>query len=134
MTILLDDLDAYLTAQGVISTGWTLCKAYLPDDQDLVVALFETGGYPAQELRRENERVTFQLVVRASRLDYVTCRAKWQEAFDALQDAQEMTGSSPLLLPGVAYIQAMHYGPVSLTDDKGRPNLKSNFRVMRALS
>ena len=129
---LLDDIGDYLKATGTVSTGWALCLAYLSDDQDRVISLFETGGYPAMEINRDNERVTFQARVRGTRLDYAVARAKWQILFDALQDAQEVPGS-PILLPGIVYIQAMQYGPMSMSDDKGRPNLISNFRVMRRL-
>lgn len=132
MTVLLDDIGDYLTAQGVVSAGWTIAKGYLPDDSDLAIALFETGGYPPAEINRENERVTFQLQVRGTRLDYVTCRSKWKEVFDALQDAKEVAGL-PVLLPGVVFIQCMQQGPLALYDDKGRPNLKTNFRVLRTL-
>jgi hypothetical protein len=129
---LLDDLGRYLTAQGVVSTGWKLCLSYLADEQDKVIGLFETGGYPAQELNRDNERVTFQVRVRGPRLDYTTAKNKWQVVFNALQDARETSGS-PVLLPNFIYIQAMQYGPIAMTDNEGRPNLVSNFRVMRSL-
>jgi hypothetical protein len=97
----------------------------MTDDQDQTVALYETGGYPAMELLRENQRVTFQVRVRGARRDYATVRAQWEAIFNALQDAAE-TG---IYLPGVAYVQAMHYGPLAFTDDKSRVNMTMNFRV-----
>jgi len=131
--MLLDDIRSYLIAQGVVQSGtsiplppWPCFEGYVTDDQDQTVALFETGGYPADTLGRENERVTFQVRVRAARLDYSTARAKWLAIFNALQDS--------IPAPGYAFVQAMHYGPMHFNDDKGRPNLTANFRVMKARS
>jgi hypothetical protein len=73
--------------------------------------------------------VTFQIRVRGSRRDYATVRQKWQDLFNALQDAP--SGSTGNLLSGVTFIQAMHYGPLVFTDDKSRVNMTVNFRVMR---
>ena len=125
--MLLDDIYNYLTAQGYVNgaTGWPLYEGYMPDDQDLTVALYETGGYPADTLLRENQRLTFQLRVRGSRRDYVRVRQKWQDLFNALQDSLDP------LLTDIALLQAMHYGPLVFTDDKGRVNMTANFRVMR---
>jgi len=123
----LDDVYNYLTSYGYVNgnTGWPLYEGYMPDDQDLTVAIYETGGYPADTLMRENQRITFQLRVRGSRRDYARVRQKWQDLFNALQDADDT------LLQGVALCQAMHYGPLAFTDDKGRVNMTVNFRVTR---
>ena len=135
--MLLDNIAAYLIARGV-STGptdqnWPLFLSFFSDDQDQMLGVFETGGLPADTLGRENERVTFQVRVRAGRLDYPTCRAKWKQIFDLLQDAQQTAGSPPLL-PNVYYIQAAHMGPMMFLDDKGRPNATANFHVMQKRS
>jgi hypothetical protein len=123
----LDDVYTYLTNGGYVNgaTGWPLYEGYMPDDQDLTVALYETGGYPADTILRENQRITFQLRVRGSRRDYARVRQKWQDLFNALQDANNPA------LNGVALMQAMHYGPLVFTDDKGRVNMTVNFRVTR---
>jgi hypothetical protein len=123
----LDDVYNYLTSAGYVNgnTGWPCYEGYMPDDQDLTVALYETGGYPADTLARENQRLTFQLRVRGSRRDYARVRQKWQDLFNALQDALDP------LLTGIALMQAMHYGPLVFTDDKGRVNMTVNFRVTR---
>jgi hypothetical protein len=127
--MLLDDIYAYLTDLGLVNgtTRWPCYEGYMTDDQDQTVALYETGGFPADTLLRENQRVTFQIRVRGSRRDYATVRQKWQDLFNALQDAPTTTGH----LPGVVFIQAMHYGPLVFTDDKSRVNMTVNFRVMR---
>jgi len=127
--MILDDVYVYLTNLGLVNgaTSWPCYIGYMTDDapQDQVVALYETGGYPADTLLRENQRVTFQVRVRGGRRDYDTVRAQWQELFNALQDAQSPD------LPGVVFIQAMHYGPLVFSDDKSRVNMTANFRVMK---
>lgn len=129
--MLLDLIAEFLVQMGATSTLWPVWKSDLPDEQDQGIALFETGGYPADTLGRENEDVTFQVRVRGTRKDYQTARFKWQEVYDLLQDAQQTAGS-PVLLPGVTFIQAMHAGPLGWPDAKGRPNLVANFRCKRA--
>jgi hypothetical protein len=131
--MLLDDINAYLTAQGAVSAGWVLREGFMDDDQDQAIGLLETGGFPADTLGRENEDVTFMSRVRASRLDYPIGRRKWKDIYDLLQDAQQTAGS-PVLLPGYTFIQSMHAGPLSWTDAKQRPNFTSNWRVKKARS
>ena len=125
---ILDDVRTYLIAQGAVPSGFSIYIGYIPDDGDRVISLYETGGYPADTLGRENERVTFQTRVRASRLDYVTCKTTWQGIFNSLQDSQ-------LNLPNSYYlIQCIHYGPLMFNDDKGRTNMTSNWKVVKARS
>jgi len=126
---LLNDIYTFLTSKGLVNgtTGWPCYIGYAPDDppQDKVVTLYETGGFPADTILRENQRLTFQIRVRGSRRDYVNVREQWQSLFNALQDAEDT------LLPGVVFIQAMHYGPLVYSDDKSRVNMTVNFLVMR---
>ena len=131
--MLLDNIYDYLVAKGAVDAGWALYLSYLPDDTDQVIGLFETGGFPADTMMRENERVTFQVRVRTSRLDYQVGRAKWKQIFDLLQDAQASAGS-PHLLTGITFIQALHFGPLTFLDDKGRNNFSSNWKVLQVRS
>lgn len=129
---MLSDIRSYLIAQGLVegATGWKLYAGYFPDDQDQMVGLFDLPGMPADTLGRENRRLMFQLRVRAARLDYAVAVAKWQELFDALQDAQS-SGVSPDYLAGYVFIQATSVSPMVFYDDNGRPNLTTGFRVMK---
>jgi hypothetical protein len=128
--MILDDIVAYLTDQGLVSPQYPCYSGYIPDDQDQMMAVFETGGMPPTELGigdspRPNERVTFQVRVRGSRLNYAVTRQQWLAVFNALQD-------SVLGNPNVyVYIQAKHTGPVVFNDDRGRTNMISNFNVMK---
>jgi hypothetical protein len=131
--MLLDDIHDYLFAQvtknnqPVIVPPWTVYEGYFPDDVDTTIGLFETGGFPADSLGRENIRVTFQTRVRADRLNYDIARQKWLDIFNALADADQNT--LPGYLSGYYYIQYMAAGPMFFNDDRGRPNFTSNWRV-----
>ena len=123
MALFLDNVRNYLLGNGV---SWPVTIGFMPDDADDWIGIFETGGMPADTIGRENQRVTFQVRVRAARLDYLVCRTMWQTVFNLLQDAQAGNG----YLPGVAYIQALHFGPLFFNDDQGRSNMTANWRVM----
>lgn len=127
--MILDDVVTYLNAMGAGSVLWPIYEAFLPDDSDQAVAMFEAGGYPPETMERECETVSIQLRVRGSKLDYGTARAKWLECFNLLQDAQASAGS-PHLLPGVVFIIGPS-GPMTFLDPKGRPNFTTTFRVKR---
>jgi hypothetical protein len=130
----LDSVRDYLISLGVVGgvTGWPCYIGLFPDDQDRCVGIFPTGGYPADTLARENERLTFQTRVRAGRFDFPIAFAKWEEIFNALQDAQEGSWpTSPDPLEGFVFVQAMQQGPLQFNDSNGRVNMTSNWRVLR---
>ncbi len=127
----LDGIKEYLDVHGASSGSWPIYIGFLPDDSDQGIALFPTGGYPADTLGRENSRPTFQIRVRAAKFEFDTGYAKWKECFDLLQDAQRTTGS-PALLVGFIYIQAVQTEPMEQVDDKARPNFLNNYRVMKS--
>ena len=130
MSFLLDDIVSYLNTQGLVTVAFPIFEGYIPDDSDQMMAVFETGGMPPTELGigtqpRPNERVTFQMRVRGTRLNYAVTRQQWLAVFNALQD-------SVLGQPSVyIYCQAKHFGPLVFNDDRGRSNFISNFNVMR---
>jgi len=135
MGILLNDVQAYLIAQGVggnFGSAWPIYCGVIPNESNQVISLFDTGGMPFDTLSRANERDTFQTRVRGNpRFEYTVVYNQWLAVFNALQDAQEILGS-PVLLPGVFFIQAMHAHPVAFSDDLSRPNFISNWRVYRS--
>lgn len=128
--MILDDIRAYLIAQGlapadnnVAPSGTFLCYVgYFPDDVDVMMAVFETPGRGPLTLAREYQELHFQLRVRGTRLNYLATRAQWLACFNALQDSQPT--------PAYALVQAVHYGPMFFNDDRGRPNLVSNFKAI----
>jgi len=131
----LDNVRDYLLASGVVGrngSGWPIFIGYLPDDLDRCVALFPTGGFPADTLGRENLRPTFQTRVRSSVLDFAGCYAQWEVLFNLLQDANAgMIAASPDPLETFVYIQAMKTSPLQFNDSKQRPNMTANWRVMK---
>jgi hypothetical protein len=130
MAFILDDIVSYLNNAGLVTSTYPIFEGYIPDDQDNMMAVFETGGSPPTELGignapRPNQRVTFQFRVRGTRLNYAATRAQWLACFNALQD-------SVLGNPNVyVYVQTKHDGPICFNDDRGRSNFISNFNVMR---
>jgi hypothetical protein len=133
--MLATDIRSYLISLGIVggATSWPVYCGYFPESSnDKMVAIFETAGMPADTLERENRRLSFQTRVRASRLDYQVAYDKWLEIFNALQDAQS-SGGSPDYLAGVIFIQAMQVGPNHFNDENERPNLTSNWRVLRTI-
>jgi hypothetical protein len=73
-------------------------------------------------MNREVVGQHFQLRVRGTRLNYLATRNQWQLCFNALQDSQPT--------PAYALVQAVHYGPMTFNDDRGRPNFITNWRCI----
>jgi hypothetical protein len=134
VTLLLDEIRTYLIAQGVVgSTAWPIYEGQMVDDQNQMVAIFETGGFPSDTLGRENLRATFQVRIRCNAFEYAVGRNKCDDILATLQDAQQTSGS-PVLLSGFVYIQALSEAPSFFGDDGGRCNFTLNFRVLRRKS
>ena len=123
-------MHVYLVAQGLAPvanypldpSAFPTTIGYIPDDQDEWMALFEMPGGPPLTLDREYQERHFQFRVRGSRLNYSPTYRQWQVCFNALQDSRPT--------PAYALVQTAHYGPMFFNDDRGRPNLISNFRVI----
>lgn len=133
---ILDDIYSYLVAQGVATTNgaspldpggvWPLYLSYIPDDQDQMQCCFEIPGKPPSTQQSTNEEFGFQYRVRGSRLNYQVARAQWLSGFTALQNSRPSSA--------FAFVLAVHIGPVTFNDDKGRPNFISNFRANRLVA
>jgi hypothetical protein len=87
-----------------------------------MMCLFETAGGPPLTMQREVQELHFQFRCRGSRLNYLATRNQWQACFNALQDSQPTSA--------YALVQAVHYGPLTFNDDRGRPNFISNMRAI----
>ena len=123
--MLLDIIKARLIATGVANTTtWRVFVGFCPDVSDQVLSLHLSGGFPQETHEGDNVTESFQVRVRAAKLDYVTCEAKWREALYALHDAD-------LSASGIRLIQAMAMGPLEWYDESQRPNMSANFRVVR---
>jgi hypothetical protein len=117
--------SALVTAGVIDGTDWAGYIGYMPDDQDQVVGLIPTGGFPQDTHGAENGFPTFQVTVRAGRNEYSTARSKWLDMYHALQDAN-------LSASNIWLIQAYATDPIHMLDGKNRHNFVSNFRVIRA--
>ena len=128
----LDDVRSYLVGLGVVegATGWACYCGYMPDDQDRTVGLFESPGLPQDTMARENLRPKLLFHLRGARFGYAEARSKWQDIWDALQDAQASSGS-PAYLSGYIYIQAEQSAPLCFNDANNRPNMTANFQVLK---
>jgi Bacteriophage minor capsid protein len=104
---------------------WPMYIGYIPDDQDQMMAVFETGGMPPVEINRDNEIVTLQMRVRSARLNYAVGRQQWLNCFNAIQD------SSLGQVSVYSIVQSLHYGPIFFNDDRGRSNFITNWRIKR---
>ena len=124
----LDDIEARLIAQGVVSTGWTLRKAYHADAPDQLIIISEipaATGFPPDYFATANEQLMFQVRVRAARLDYTAGRLKSQGCFNALHGAS-LTGP-----PFYVYIMALADGPRPFYDPEDRPNFTQEYKVLK---
>ncbi len=133
---LLDDLGAWLAAQGVGTVGTDLYLGGWQDDPDAQVAVFEYGGpgpvdsfsdaatSPAPAVARPR----VQVVARAAREDYQAARTKVAAARTALLKIANAT------VNGVYYerVEAIDEPFLLGRDEKQRPLLAANFQVWKA--
>lgn len=128
MTDLLTIIRTRLLTQSVANTTtWPCYIGYTPDLTDQVISLELSGGFPQDTHGNENVHQTFQVRVRAARLDYTACEIKWWAMYAALNDAN-------LSASGIHLIQAMSSAPLAFYDEKERVVMTANFRVIRAYS
>lgn len=137
---LLEEIAGKLTAAGLASSsgmaGWVLVKSWLPDSTAMphpVVAVTETGGYPAA-LSVELDYPTFSVRVRGDVGGYAAARAEAEAIKLALH------GLGGVLLPtssaaGARYyvqIQAQQDPALLQIDAQQRPVIVCNFRATRS--
>ncbi len=139
-TQLLEAIRKKLIAEYVANTTtWKCFIGYTPDDQDQVISLTLSGGFPFSTLNMESTHPTFQLTVRAGYLDRAACEAKWWAAFNALHEDPPpyripLPDDPPpdwrtLAASGIVLIDPMATGPLEWYDMKNRINMSINYRV-----
>ena len=129
---LLEAIRKKLLADAVANqTTWKCYIGYTPDDQDRVLSLTLTGGYPRDTLGGENLLPTFQVTVRAGYLERAQCETKWWEVFTSLQEGDPaVSGDGDLSEAGVILIEPQNTGPLEWLDAKNRCNMSLNYRVV----
>lgn len=130
--MVLDEISAYLQAQGVGTAGVDIFSGVLPDSPDACTSLHEYGGVgPVHTLGggdAKYERPRVQVVVRAA--TYSAARTKIETIYKLLHKL------SNTVLSGVRYlmIEAVH-SPAFLTRDANtRVQLVVNFQIHKELS
>jgi hypothetical protein len=126
--MLLDDIAAYLQAQGIGTVGTDIHKGFLPDQPDDLVALFEYAGSPTELTMCDApalERPGLQ--VRVRNRTYPAARATIAAAVDALHGLADVT------LDGTRYLLIRaNQSPASIgLDQNNRSELVCNFNVIK---
>lgn len=130
--MLLDELSAYLQAQGIGTAGTDLFSGILPDVPDACVSLHEYGGVgPVHTLGGGNakyERPRVQVVVRAT--TYSAARTKIETIYKLLDKLANTTLSSVRYLS----IDAVHSPAFMERDANNRVKMFVNFQIHKELS
>lgn len=131
--MVLEDLGAYLQAEGLGVLGTTLFLGGLPVDApnvaplDAITALVETPGFPAEYVHEvvlpSRERPVVQLLTRGAPYDYATARSWAQELWRALGSIRNQALSGTFYL-GVQPLDSPFF---LRSDDYARPLI--SFRV-----
>jgi hypothetical protein len=137
--MLLDEIAAYLQAEGIGTVGTTLFKGSVPQDaplvavQDALVALIEGPGLPPLRVHTPRadtvEQPTVQIVVRGDPHGYPAARQKAHDTFVALDGLANVTLGSGFYL----WVLALQSPFFLRSDDLHRPYLVFNVRVAKAL-
>jgi|GEM_PF-956819 len=139
--MLLDEVGAYLQAEGLGTLGTDLFLGMLPVDAPNgsppgeVTALYETPGFPAQYVHStvgaDWEQPVLQIVVRGEPYDYAPARLQAERIWVALSQIRNQ------VLSGTFYLWCQplqSVSPVIGPDDYGRPRMSAQFRIGKALS
>ena len=132
--MLLDDIADYLSSADPIT--WTptdLYTGYLPEQPDLVTALYETGGQAPIRAMTPSvgkpvvTRPRIQIVCRATQYDYNVARTTAHKAWKLLDGLPERT------INGVKYkwIAAVQEPFLMGRDEAGRVLVACNYDVVK---
>jgi hypothetical protein len=135
--MILDEIGAFLEAEGIGIVGQTLFLGSMPQDepglgsQDAVTAVIEIPGQgrvSAHDLAKY-ELPHLQIATRGTPYGYPAARQKAQAAWDALDGVANaaLSGTTFLLIEA---LQSPYY---LRTDDNNRPFIIFNVRCARAL-
>jgi hypothetical protein len=135
--VILDEIGAFLEAEGIGIIGQTLFLGFMPQDepgtgsQDAIVSVIEIPGQ-GPRAAHDNTRYELpylQIATRGAPYGYQAARQKAQEVWDALE------GLANTALSGTAYllVEALQSPYWLRTDDLNRPFLVFNVRCSRGL-
>ena len=134
--MVLDEIGAYLAANGIGTVGTDLFLGFLPDTPDAAVAIYETGGMEPYRAMRSSagqpvaERPSIQVVCRNVAYEYQTARTTADSAWKLLEGLGDTT------LAGVRYLWAAAVQSPFLMgrDDSGRVLIAFNVDLVKAMS
>lgn len=132
-----DDVQAYLTAQGLVdgSTSWTSRRRWESDvDVDRLVILTEDGGPPPEIAETEGIGDSAEADVGVQ----VRVRGQPHQGDDAAEKAKaildQLHGQRSVTMNGTTYLRVRAQTPVPVFagwDDRNRPNFTTSFRLLR---
>jgi hypothetical protein len=117
----ISDLANYLQAQNVGTVGTNIFYSYMPDDVEVGVALFDTGGNTPDPYLPTHEP-TFQAFIRGT--DYDTGKALLEEVRDALHQISGQTIGDTYFYFILANAEGGHIG----RNERGDDEFSINFR------
>jgi hypothetical protein len=88
---LLEDLGAYLQAQGYGTTGTSIFGSYMPDAPDSLVVLYEYGGGEPKRTFTGTYHEAPRVQVNVRDTTYASARARAQLIWNALDSVVETT-------------------------------------------
>lgn len=130
------DVLNFLQEEGLIggSTGWAMASNYMPDDQNQVVAVFDTPGErpdtaPDGSTETEYDYGRFQVRVRGAQYGGGPARTLIGQIYRALHNSNlNPTTGDPVYI----YVYGIQSSPLPLgLDDASRPGFSWNFEYMR---
>lgn len=116
------------------SADWMIYVGFMQDNNpasttkiiaDRAICLYETPGRPPLEAWAI-DYPGFQVMVRGNSDDYTAARNKIHDVFKTLHAGEAAVGAD------IVYLYATQSAPLSMgVDEKRRPRLAMNFRMMR---
>ena len=126
---MLTEIAAYLAAKGIGTLGTDLFAAFMPDQPNNCIALFEYAGSPMELTMGDDDPVLERpgLQVKVRNTDYQTGKAKIDDTVDALHGLANQTLSNTRYL----LIKA-NQSPESMgLDANWRSEFVVNFSVLK---
>lgn len=131
--MLLAEVSARISAQGLVTTGFTVFQGFLPISPPQAIALYESGGTGPERFLPPTaaiDRCGLQVVVRGAPSDYATPRLQIERLYQA------MLGWGAFTQGGVRYL---NFTPLQAPfpidrDETERVKFAVNFLVWKELS
>ena len=127
---MLESLAARLQSASVATVGTNLFIGILPETPDVCIGLYEYAGAAPLEVLVDNnatlERPSIQVIVRASRNDYLTARTLIKNVRDTLTEITDET------IEGVRFLRVNQNSAINSVgmDDNDRPEFTLSLQAV----